>query len=73
MQEILDIPYMEKCGSILESKLGPKNYVRGLSQLSPGTQPILSNLSSEVNIRIPCYFHNIYRVYLILIQILNLE
>ncbi|XP_063695269.1 serine/threonine-protein kinase Nek9-like [Bolinopsis microptera] len=50
MQEILDTPYMKGCTGILENRLGPQNYVRGLSQLSPGRQPVLSHLSSEVYI-----------------------
>ena len=49
MQEILDTSYMKGCEGILEAKLGPQNYVRGLSQLSPGRQPVLTNLSSEVS------------------------
>ncbi|KAL5256617.1 hypothetical protein ACHWQZ_G011760 [Mnemiopsis leidyi] len=50
VQDILDTPYMKGCEKILEERLGPQNYVRGLSQLSPGRQPVLTNLSSEVYI-----------------------
>ena len=48
MKDILSTPYMRKAREIIEGKLGPPSYVRGLSQLSPGTQPMLTNLSSEV-------------------------
>ena len=41
---------MKGCEKILEERLGPQNYVRGLSQLSPGRQPVLTNLSSEVSL-----------------------
>ena len=48
MKDILSTPYMRKAREIIEGRLGPPSYVRGLSQLSPGTQPMLTNLSSEV-------------------------
>eukprot|EP00116_Pleurobrachia_bachei_P010723 sb/3470985/ len=48
MSDILETPFMVECARVVESKLGPQNYVRGLSQLAPGTQPVLTNLSSEV-------------------------
>ena len=52
-KEILATPYMEQHGGRIEGKLGPANYVRGLSQLTQGVQPMLTDICSEVSIA--CY------------------